>query len=73
MLDLAPRGRVLLGSDGHGAPETHWFGCRNLLDAWSAVAARLAEAGARPGWVAATRRALFDDNATGLYGLDHAQ
>jgi predicted TIM-barrel fold metal-dependent hydrolase len=73
VLDLAPRDRVLLGSDGHGAPETHWFGCRNLLDAWSVVAARLAEAGARPGWVAATRRALFDDNATELYGLDHAQ
>jgi predicted TIM-barrel fold metal-dependent hydrolase len=73
VLDLAPRDRVLLGSDGHGAPETHWFGCRNLLDAWSGVAARLAEAGARPSWVAATRRALFDDNATELYGLDHAR
>jgi len=25
LLDLAPTGRLLVGSDGHGVPETHWF------------------------------------------------
>src|SRR3954471_8336624 len=59
-VDLAPRERILLGSDGHGLPETHWFGCRVLLDAWQDVAARLASAGARQGWLDDTRHALFD-------------
>ncbi|MDQ6771885.1 MAG: amidohydrolase, partial [Candidatus Dormibacteraeota bacterium] len=26
VLELAPAARVLLGTDGHGQPETHWFG-----------------------------------------------
>lgn len=69
ILDVAPRGRVLLGSDGHGPPETHWFGCRVLLDAWTEVAAGLAAAGARPPWVEQTRLALFESNAESVYGL----
>jgi quercetin dioxygenase-like cupin family protein len=48
ILDVAPRGRVLLGSDGHVLPETQWFACRVLADAWTRVAATLADAGARP-------------------------
>lgn len=70
ILDVAPRERVLLGSDGHGTPETHWFGCRVLADAWRQAATRLGEAGARPAWLEATRRALFEDNARGVYALD---
>jgi hypothetical protein len=69
ILDVAPRGRVLLGSDGHGSPETHWFGCRVLRDAWAAVAAGLADAGARPQWIETTRSDLFERNATAVYGL----
>jgi len=69
ILDVAPRGRVLLGSDGHGLPETHWFGCRVLLDAWTEVAAGLTSAGARPDWVEQTRLALFENNAESVYGL----
>ncbi|MGH3318926.1 MAG: amidohydrolase family protein [Streptosporangiaceae bacterium] len=70
ILDVAPRDRVLLGSDGHGAPETHWFGCRVLLDAWPTVAERLAAAGARATWVEETRRLVFEDNARALYRLE---
>jgi predicted TIM-barrel fold metal-dependent hydrolase len=69
ILDVAPRGRLLLGSDGHVLPETQWFACRVLADAWTRVASTLAEAGARPGWVSDTRAALFDGNARTVYRL----
>jgi hypothetical protein len=69
MLDIAPTGRILLGSDGHGAPETHWFGCRTLLDAWRDAERLLAQAGARHDWVERTRRALFEENARAVYAL----
>lgn len=69
ILDLAPRDRVLLGSDGHGSPETHWFGCCVLRDAWDDVARSLAAAGAHAGWIEATRAAVFEGNARDLYPL----
>jgi uncharacterized protein len=69
ILDVAPRDRVLLGSDGHGAPETHWFGCRVLADAWDDVASRLADVGARRDWLADTRAAIFYGNARQVYAL----
>jgi uncharacterized protein len=69
ILDLAPRDRVLLGSDGHGCPETHWFGCRVLADAWVDVAGRLAGAGASPRWIDDTRHALFEGTARTVYEL----
>jgi hypothetical protein len=69
ILDVAPRGRVLLGSDGHLLPETQWFGCRVLADAWTRVARELLEAGARPPWVEQTREALFEGNARDVYSL----
>lgn len=70
MLDVAPRGRILLGSDGHGDPETHWFAARVLHEAWRDVAQRLAAAGAHSGWIEDTRDALFEANARSLYALD---
>lgn len=70
ILDLAPAGRVLLGSDGHGAPETHWFGCLVLRDAWEEVAARLGRAGADTGWLWATRERIFEANARRIYSLN---
>jgi len=69
MLDVAPRDRLLLGSDGHGSPETHWFGCRVLAEAWEKTAAILLDAGARPDWVRQAREALFDANARAVYSL----
>ena len=70
MLDVAPRDRLLLGSDGHGAPETHWFGCRILADAWERAAATMIDAGARPDWVRTAREALFVTNARAVYSLN---
>jgi len=68
-IDQAPRERILLGSDGHGQPETHWWGCRALLEAWPGVARRLEEAGARRSWVEGTRQAIFSGNARQVYAL----
>jgi uncharacterized protein len=68
-LDVAPRNKILLGSDGHGFPETHWFGCRTLVDAWGTVARELLAAGATPAWIEDTRRALFENNARSVYSL----
>jgi predicted TIM-barrel fold metal-dependent hydrolase len=69
LLDVAPRGRLLLGSDGHVLPETQWFACRVLGDAWTRAQQVLADAGARPGWVEETRAALFEGNAREVYAL----
>lgn len=69
MLDVAPRERILLGSDGHGAPETHWFGCRVLAEAWQQTARVLVGAGAHVDWVEQTREALFEGNARSVYPL----
>jgi hypothetical protein len=69
ILDLAPRGRVLLGSDGHELPEAQWLACRVLNDAWLRDAAELAGAGARESWIEKTRTAMFEGNAREVYGL----
>lgn len=69
ILDLAPRGRVLLGTDGHELPETQWFACRVLIDAWTQVARWLTDAGARTTWVEETRDTLFEANAREVYAL----
>jgi predicted TIM-barrel fold metal-dependent hydrolase len=69
LLELAPREKVLAGSDGHHLPETHWFGCRALAGGFDEVASRLRAAGARASFVESTRQALFEENARALYHL----
>lgn len=69
LVELAPRDKLLCGSDGHHLPETHWFACRTLRDAWSEVASRLGSAGASGRFVEATGRALMEDNARAVYRL----
>jgi len=68
LLDLAPTGRLLVGSDGHGAPETHWFALGVLRDAWSVVRERLGGV-ARAGWLDDVERDVFTKNARRLYRL----
>jgi predicted TIM-barrel fold metal-dependent hydrolase len=68
-LDIAPAGRILLGTDGHGVPETHWFAARALHDGWREAATRLAEAGAQQAWLDETRDAIFETNAREVYSL----
>lgn len=69
MVELAPREKLLVGSDGHGLPETHWFGCRIARDGFAQAAARLLDAGARATYVDTLRRAMFEDNARRIYRL----
>jgi predicted TIM-barrel fold metal-dependent hydrolase len=66
IVDLAPTDRILLGSDGHGTPETHWFAVSVLRDAWHEVRDRLA-ATARAGWLDDVEQRIFAGNARALY------
>lgn len=68
LLDLAPADRILLGTDGHGAPETHWFAAKVLRRSWRAVADRLAGS-VRPQWAERVERQLFAGNAQAVYRL----
>jgi predicted TIM-barrel fold metal-dependent hydrolase len=68
VIDLAPVDRVLLGSDGHGSPETHWFALHVLRDAWTQVRTRLADV-ARQRWLDDAAARLFADNAIDVYRL----
>ena len=69
LLDLAPADRLLLGTDGHGSPETHWFAATMLHRAWEQLSARLAAA-ARDSWRQAAAAQLFGGNARRVYRLD---
>jgi predicted TIM-barrel fold metal-dependent hydrolase len=69
LVELAPTGRILVGSDGHGPPETHWFALGVIRDAWARVRAGLGGL-ARDGWLDDVERAILADNARTLYGLD---
>lgn len=68
LLDLAPTGRLLVGSDGHGVPDTHWFALTVLRDAWSVVRDRLGTV-ARSSWLDETEHAVLVGNAQRLYSL----
>lgn len=68
LLDLAPTGRITVGSDGHGLPETHWFALGILRDAWSVIRERLNTV-VRVSWLEDVERNIFGDNARSLYRL----
>src|SRR5439155_25772565 len=69
LLDLAPAAKLLLGTDGHGPPESFWLAATVLTEAWEAVRQRLLDAGLRAAWVEDVRERLFERNARELYGL----
>ena len=68
LLDVAPAGRVTVGSDGHGMPESHWFGSVVLRDAWETVRERLGGTVSEE-WKDDTAAGIFEDNARQLYRL----
>jgi predicted TIM-barrel fold metal-dependent hydrolase len=68
LIDLTPTRRLLLGSDGHGPPETHWFALGVLRDSWSLVRDRLGGV-ARTSWLDDVERDIFADNARRLYDI----
>jgi predicted TIM-barrel fold metal-dependent hydrolase len=69
MVELAPAGKLLAGSDGHHLPETHWFGCKMIHRAFDHMEADLGAAGARKAWIERTRQAVLEGNARRLYRL----
>jgi predicted TIM-barrel fold metal-dependent hydrolase len=71
LLDIAPAGRVTLGSDGHGMPESLWFGCVVLRDAWREVRLRL-RGSVDDGWLDDVEERIFERNARELYRLPAA-
>lgn len=68
LIELAPTGRILVGSDGHGAPETHWYALGVLRRAWAEVRDQLGGI-ARDSWLDEVERAIFAGNARELYRL----
>jgi hypothetical protein len=71
LLDLAPSDRILLGTDGHGVPETHWFAATTLRRAWATVEDRL-RGSAGTTWLQRAERQLFADNTRAVYRLADA-
>jgi predicted TIM-barrel fold metal-dependent hydrolase len=69
VLDLAPAGKVLFGTDGFNEPELFWFAAVVLRDAWAAARADLRDAGARRTWIDEMERMMFETNARELYGI----
>ena len=68
LIELAPTGRILVGSDGHGAPETHWHALWVLRRAWAEVRGLLGGI-ARDSWLDGVEQAIFAGNARELYRL----
>jgi predicted TIM-barrel fold metal-dependent hydrolase len=69
LLELAPTGKVLAGTDGFSIPEAFWFAATITRDAWSGVARHLLDLGARSAWVQTATSDIFEDNARRLYSL----
>lgn len=68
-LDGAPYSKIILGTDGHGQPETHYFAAKVLDDAVSKVEYRLASEGVSSAWINEMTTAIRSENARKLYGL----
>jgi predicted TIM-barrel fold metal-dependent hydrolase len=68
LLDIAPAGRITLGSDGHGPPESHWFGTVIVREAWQTVRQRLSGTVSET-WLDDAQERLFETNARQLYHL----
>ncbi len=69
LVDLAPTAKLLSGSDGHVAPESHWFATVVSRDAWQQVRTRLSGLGAGKAWLDRAHAAIFAGNARQLYSL----
>jgi predicted TIM-barrel fold metal-dependent hydrolase len=69
LVELAPTGKVLAGTDGFGLPETFWFAANAVREAWDAAGRVLLDAGASSGWLRTATADVFEDNARRLYGI----
>lgn len=69
IVELAPAAKILLGTDGHGEPETHWFAAGVLRDAFAVGRERCRALGARAAWQEEVETAPFSANTARLYGF----
>ncbi|MHB8312611.1 MAG: amidohydrolase family protein [Candidatus Dormibacteria bacterium] len=69
VLELAPTSRVLCGTDGHGHPETFWFGAHLIREGWRTLRDRWVRQGARSSWLDETELAIMDGNTRSLYSF----
>jgi hypothetical protein len=69
VLELAPTSRVLCGTDGHGHPETFWFGALLIQEGWAGLRERWAQQGARSSWLDQVGRDIMEANTARLYGF----
>ncbi len=69
IIDFAPTSKVLCGTDGHGHPETYWFGARVMQEAWAEVRRRWEALGARREWLDAVAADILEGNTARLYGF----
>ncbi|MGH9070456.1 MAG: amidohydrolase family protein [Acidimicrobiales bacterium] len=67
VLAFAPTAKVLCGTDGHGAPETYWFGAILIQEAWARVRAKWLAQGARDTWLQKVEAAILEANTSRLY------
>ena len=67
ILDFAPTSRVLCGTDGHGHPETYWFGAQVMQEAWATVRSRWEARGARRSWLDTVEADILERNTARLY------
>jgi hypothetical protein len=69
ILELVPADKVLCGTDGHGEPETFWFGALLIQEAWAKVRASWSQQGARGTWLSQVESAIFEGNTASLYNF----
>ena len=69
LIELAPTGKVLAGTDGFSIPEAFWFAARAARDAWDGVGEALLASGVSEAWWRTATSDVFEDNARRLYGL----
>ena len=67
VLELAPTAKVLCGTDGHGTPESFWFGALLIQEGWAVVRRRWAAQGARQEWLETVERDIMARNTSRLY------
>jgi predicted TIM-barrel fold metal-dependent hydrolase len=69
LVELAPTGKVLAGTDGFAVPESFWFAATVTREAWDGAGRALRESGVDEAWLQTATSDVFEDNARRLYGL----
>lgn len=69
IMELAPVDKLLVGSDGHGIPESHWFAMSMIREGWNDARTVLQQMGVTSSWLDRAGTGMFEQHARELYGL----